>query len=106
MIDTIERRPDLHVDQSLSPMQPSLHWLFSFFGRGLLWSQRRRDPCRAGDRAAERARRLDGERAHEQRRHDEQRHHDPRGPAPPAGRNPPPLERGRSSESEFSLYSV
>ena len=46
MIDTIERRPDLHVDQSLSPMQPSLHWLFSFFGRG--WAvagglERRRD---------------------------------------------------------------
>ena len=34
MIETIERRPDLHVDEALAPIEPTLHWLLTFFLRG------------------------------------------------------------------------
>jgi hypothetical protein len=34
MIDAIERRPDLHVDEALAPIEPTLHWLLTFFLRG------------------------------------------------------------------------
>ena len=33
MIDAIERRPDLNVDQALAPIRPTLHWLRVFFAR-------------------------------------------------------------------------
>ena len=38
MIDAIERRPDLHVDEALAPIQPTLHWLLFFFCRGWVFA--------------------------------------------------------------------